>query len=136
MICVYRSPSLWLGLICFCVLTACDKAKTKPFATTANTATTPAKATYKAELEKLNAGIKHGIALSAKQAGDTLLPLQVVALYQERARLTGNYEDYATAESLLARQPAVTRPSAALCLARARLHYTLHRLKQASVALD
>ena len=137
MICVYRSPSLWLGLVCFCVLTACDKANTgKPVATTANTATTSAKPTYKAELEKLNAGIEHGIALSAKQAGDTLLPLQVVALFQERARLTGNYEDYAKAEALLARQPAATRPSAALCLAQARLHYTMHRLKQASVALD
>lgn len=102
----------------------------------ATAARKPATPTYAAEVQKLNAGIEHGTALSAKQADDTLIPLQVVSLYQERARLTGSYDDYAKAEALLATLPAGPKPTASMCLAQARLHYTLHRLKQASAALD
>ena len=87
-------------------------------------------------MQKLSAGIEHGTALSAKQINDSLLPLQLVSLYQERARLTGNYDDYTKAEVLLTTLPTGPKPTASMCLAWARLHYTLHRLKQASAALD
>ncbi len=131
---------LWLGVMGFCLLTACEKVKTgtpaPTVATVTKTAASQAKPTYAREVENLNAGIQHGIALAAKQTGDTLLPLQVVALYQERARLTGNYDDYAKADALLATLPAGPNPSAAVCLAQAKLHYTLHRLKQADAALN
>jgi tetratricopeptide (TPR) repeat protein len=131
---IHDRPGIALGLSFLFLLAACDGAKTAiPVASVAKTPLRPA---YAAEVEKLNAGIEHGIALSAKQIGDTLIPLQVVSLYQERARLTGSYDDYAKAETLLASLPAGPKPSASLCLARARLHYTLHRLKQASAALD
>jgi tetratricopeptide (TPR) repeat protein len=124
-----------LGFFLCCLLAACDGAKpaAPPVAAAAKKPTTP---TYSAELQKLDAGIEHGISLSAKQTGDTLLQLQVVSLYQERARLTGSYDDYAKAATLLATLPAVPKPSASMCLAEARLHYTLHRLKQAATALD
>ena len=130
----HARPGVALGLVFLCLLAACDGAK--PANPVAVAAKKPAAPTYAAEVQKLNAGIEHGIALSSKQSGDTLIPLQVVSLYQERARLTGSYDDYAKAEALLATLPAGPKPSASLCLAQARLHYTLHRLKQASVALD
>ena len=132
------TPGLWLGVMSCCLLAAsCDKVKTGSSAPAAAKAmVSPAKPTYARELENLDAGIRHGVALAAKQTGDTLLPLQVVALYQERARLTGNYDDYAKAEALLATLTAGPNPSAAVCLAQAKLHYTLHRLQQAGAALD
>ena len=134
MSCCDARPGIALGLVFLCLLAACDGAKpANPLATAAKKPVAP---TYAAELQKLNAGIEHGISLSGKQSGDTLIPLQVVSLYQERARLTGSYDDYAKAEALLATLPAGPKPSASLCLAQARLHYTLHRLKQASAALD
>ena len=66
----------------------------------------------------------------------TPLPLELVNLYIERARLTGNYDDYGRAEALLARFPAKFDDLDALCMARARLHYTLHRLSRAKAQLD
>ena len=123
-----------LSLVLFCALVACDGSTQQNSSTRLVHA--PAKVTYALELQKLNAGIAHGIELAARQTSDTLIPLNVVSLYQERARLTGSYDDYAKAEALLASlSPGPTHPPAQ-CLARARLHYTLHRLKQASAALS
>ncbi len=136
MICSNRGLSQWLGPLLFCLLAACDNTKTRsPAPAVAKTAVLPAKPAYAAELKQVNAAIERGITLAAKQAGGTVIPLQVVALYQERAWLTGNYDDYVKAEALLA-SVAGSKPSASFCLAQARLHYTLHRLKQASAALD
>jgi hypothetical protein len=129
-----RRPSFALGLFLSCTLAACDGAK--PAVTAAVAAKPQAAPKYADEVAKLNAGIEHGISLSAKQVSDTLLPLQVVSLYQERARLTGSYDDYSKAQTLLATLPAGPKPTASICLTTARLHYTLHRLKQASAALD
>lgn len=124
--------SIALSLALFLTIAGCDGDRTKrPAAITAISV----KPTYSGELAKLTAGIEHGIALAARQSGDSLIPLEVVSLYQERARLTGNYDDYAKAEALLASLASAPAPSASLCLARARLHYTLHRLQQASDAL-
>ncbi|MEO8385818.1 MAG: tetratricopeptide repeat protein [Betaproteobacteria bacterium] len=87
-------------------------------------------------MAKLNAAIEHGLSLKLRQPDNTLIPLEVVSLYQERARLTGNYDDYAKAEALLASLTSESKLSASQCMAQARLHYTLHRLKQASAVLD
>ncbi len=127
--------SLWLSPFFFCAVAACDGGSkaTAPALQPAKTAPGPS---YESELRKLGEAIDHGIALGARQSGDTLIPLEVVALYLERARLTGDYDDYARAATLLESLPGGQSPSAPLCLARARLHYTLHRLKRASAALD
>lgn len=121
-----------------CLFAGCDgKAKeTRETREKSSRAKTVEKPSYEGELRKFDAGIEHGISLAAKQTGDTLIPLEVVSLYQERARLTGNYDDYAKAEALLASLSTGPQPPPSQCLARARLHYTLHRLKQASAALD
>ncbi len=117
------------------LLAGCD-GRVKVTGATPSPAKTGEKPSYEAELRKFNAAIEHGISLAAKQADDTLIPLEVVSLYQERARLTGSYDDYAKAEALLASLSTGPKPPPSQCLARARLHYTLHRLKQASAALD
>lgn len=136
MICFNRGLSQWLGPLLFCLLAACDNTKTtSPVPAVAKTALLPAKPSYSSEVKQIDAAIARGITLAAKQTGGTVMSLQVVALYQERARLTGNYDDYVKAEALLA-SVAESKPSASFCLAQARLHYTLHRLKQAGVALD
>lgn len=130
----HHGLSLRLSPFFFCVLAACDAgSKVAAPQPLAKAAPSPS---YENEVRKLGEAINHGIALGARQSGDTLIPLEVVALYQERARLTGNYDDYAKAEALLESLPGGRKPSATLCLARARLHYTLHRLKRASAALD
>jgi hypothetical protein len=93
------------------------------------------RAGYAQELAALDAAIASGTALSAQRTDDALLPLEITGLYQERARLTGRYDDFARARAVLDAQ-ARGRPAPTFCLAQARLHYTLHRLAQATQALD
>ena len=126
---------LALSLVCVYLLTGCDGGA-KAVGSVSTQTRTPPKPNYEDELKKLNAAIEHGITLSARQSTDTLIPHEVVSLYQERARLTGKYDDYAKAEALLASLSAAPKPTPSHCLATAKLHYTLHRLKQASAALD
>lgn len=125
----------WLSLVFICLLAACDSGIKAPSPASAQT-NSKSKPSYESEVQKIGAAIEHGIALGARQSGDKLIPLEVVSLYQERARLTGNYDDYAKAEALLAGLLSDSKPSASLCLTTARLHYTLHRLKRARVALS
>ena len=136
-----------LSLICLCLLAACDQGSTghsnspardgaQTARATQQVAATEKQVSYESELGSLNAGIETAIQLSAKHPNDGLLPLELVSLYVERARLTGNYDDYWQAESVLAAQERLAGKSSQAGLARANLHYTLHRLKPASVALD
>lgn len=122
-----------LGLAFLCLLAGCD----------GRTAVTPSfqpkitvKPAYQHELSKLDAAISHGLALHSRQPENNLIPLDVVSIYLERARLTGNYDDYTKAESLLTSLTAGGKIPASQCLTWARLHFTLHRIQQARVALD
>jgi tetratricopeptide (TPR) repeat protein len=127
-----RAPGLALTLALGIVLVGgCEG----PGKTPAQGAAAPVAARYERERGNLDAAIDAGLALAAKRPDDALLSVELVSLYQERAHLTGNYDDYQRAERLLERHPAAAKPTASYCLARARLHYTLHRLKQASAAL-
>ncbi len=139
--------SLTLSLVCLCLLSACDQrnpgqssSSNEAVAQTAHTtkqvAATKSQVNYESELDSLNAAIESAVQLSAKQTHDGLLRLELVSLYVERARLTGNYEDYQYAESVLSEQESRMGPSSQASLPRANLHYTLHRLKLASTALD
>ena len=82
------------------------------------------------------AAIASGEVTAKGPIESALVPLELVSLYTERARLTGNYDDYGRAEDLLARFPAKFDTLDGLCLARAKLHYTLHRLSRAKAQLD
>ncbi|MBX3326060.1 MAG: hypothetical protein KF682_09205 [Nitrospira sp.] len=139
--------SLTLSLVYLCLLAACDQgspeqsnssaeAMAQTAYTTQQVAATQRQVNYESELESLNAAIESAIQLSAKQIHDGLLRLELVSLYVERARLTGNYDDYRQAESVLVDQEHRAGKSSQTSLPRASLHYTLHRLKLASAALD
>lgn len=90
---------------------------------------------YERERAALDDAIAHGKSLVAARPDDGLLPLEVVSLLLERARLTGDYGDYARAQGALDSRPPSAGTAAAHCLLRARLDYTLHRLKSAGARL-
>jgi predicted Zn-dependent protease len=134
--------SLGLSLISFCFLSACDWASSvttglkEASSSPKSVKTTAQKPNYADELNNYNAGIERGLAFMEKQTNDTSAGLEVVAMYQERALLTGNYDDYAKAQALLTKLTKESQYPGSTCMAQAKLHYTLHRLKEASAALD
>ncbi len=60
---------------------------------------------------------------------------RVAQLQAERARLTGDYDDYVDAEATLEQAFALAPPGSGPLLTRAALHYTLHRLPEARADL-
>ena len=104
-----------------------------------NHAASPAavvKPAYEKVLADTNAAIVSGEAMVKGPIQSALVPVEMVSLYTERARLTGNYEDYGRAEDLLARVPETFKTVDGVCMARAKLHYSLHRLTLAKATLD
>jgi len=116
-----------------CLLGACNRAP--PESPERGVENTRVAQSYAGELKKFDSAIAHGLELSARQPDNSLIPLEVAGLYVERARLTGRYDDFAKAEELLS---GLNRDgqSASLCLATARLNFTLHRLSSASRVLE
>ncbi len=97
----------------------------------------PAKPDFAQVAADNNAAIASGEAMVATDPpSSAVVPLALVGLYTERARLTGNYDDYSRAENLIARLQSQFPASEGLCLAQARLHYALHRLTKAKQVLD
>jgi len=94
------------------------------------------KITYEAVLKDDSAAIASGEASTRGELTSALVALEVVRLYAERARLTGSYDDYARAEALMARLNQAFPTSEPVCLAQARLDYSLHRLAKAKARLD
>ncbi|TMG88712.1 MAG: hypothetical protein E6H73_17940 [Betaproteobacteria bacterium] len=92
--------------------------------------------TYDREAAMLDAAINDAVRFIDKQPDNTLVALETVTLYTERARLTGNYDDYRNAQVLLDAATARGNKVSFPCLAHAKLHYALHRLQAASAALD
>lgn len=120
--------ALLVGVLAGCKPSPEPVARTEPAASS--------KVTFARILADNEAAIASGEALVKGPIDSTPVPLELVRLYGERARLTGNYDDYARAEELLARIPARFDDLDAVCMARARLHYTLHRLARAKAQLD
>lgn len=91
--------------------------------------------TFEAELTALDREREGFEKLLAKTPTNRLNHERVASLFMQRARLSGSYEDYAKAEAALERafDPA---PGGATYMARAKLHYTLHRLPEARVDFD
>jgi Tfp pilus assembly protein PilF len=104
--------------------------------TRAGPTTPPTGPTFSSVLTGYNAAAADGEASTRGRLQSGLVPLELVSIYMERARLTGDYDDYARAEALLARIEADLPASDGLCLAKARLHYALHRLTKAAAVLD
>jgi len=126
----FREAGRWLAAPAAFFLAACDSQA--PPAAQPSPAPKPS---YVTELRRLDAGIGDGLPLSAKRDDDALLRVELAGLYVERARLTGDYADYGRAQSVLDALPESTRALPSTCMARAKLHYTLHRLANAAAAL-
>lgn len=91
--------------------------------------------TFKAELEALDkerAGLEK---LAAKVPENRLHPERIAGSFMQRARLTGSYDDYTQAEAALARAHSLT-PTGSTFMARAKLHYSLHRLPEARLDFE
>ena len=93
-----------------------------------------------ASYDKLLAGYDSAIRLAEASTKGELTSeqtaLDLVSLYVERARLTDDYADYGRAEDLLARLEPRFKATPGFCLAKARLHFTLHRVAKAKQTLD
>jgi len=120
------APGLLLGAA-LAVVAGCGRPESAP-APAAKAAPAPG---YERERAALDEAIAHGKALVAARPDDGLLPLEVVSLHLERARLTGDYADFARAGEALAARPPSAGTAAPHCLMQARLDYTLHRLEAA-----
>ena len=94
------------------------------------------KPTFERILRDNDRGVTSGQAMVAGPLQSAIAPLVMVGLYTERARLTGDYNDYGRAEDLLGRIHDQFGDTDGVCMARARLHYTLHRLAKAKATLD
>lgn len=101
-----------------------------PAVSPAASAAAPARS-YERERQNLDEAITYARSLAASRPDDGLLPLEVVSLHLERARLTGDYADFGRARQALEARPPSAGAAAAHCLLQARLDYALHRLKQA-----
>jgi tetratricopeptide (TPR) repeat protein len=125
--------SATLGLFFLCLLAACGKSSNNVGAAQKNNLNQP---TYEREAAALDAAIAGAVVVIEKQPDNTLIALETVSLYTERARLTGDYNDYLKAQALLDVAAAHMNKASFPCIAYAKLHYTLHRLQAASAALD
>lgn len=97
---------------------------------------TVAPATYADALRRSDARLAVARADAARNA-DQWLPLETLALVAlDRARLTGNYSDYAIADEALRRAFALAPERAGPHLTRAALDFQLHRLAPAEASLD
>ena len=127
-------PGLVLGTA-LAFAAGCDMGKAGAPSAPPPVAAAPRPNDYDRERRNLDAAIERGRSLSASRPQDGLLPLEVVSLYIERARLTGDYADFGRAREALEARPPSAGTRAAHCLLQARLDYTLHRLRAASARL-
>jgi Tfp pilus assembly protein PilF len=120
----------------FAALLAAGLSACKPAPGAARAAAAPATETYAQTLSEYNAAIRSGEAATKDPIQSAGAGLELIGLYLQRARLTGDYDDYARAEDLLGRVEAKFSKTDAICLTHARLHFTLHRLAKAKAMLD
>jgi len=90
---------------------------------------------YQREAATLDGAIDNAIRFIGQQPDNTLAAVETVSMYIERARLTGNYDDYRKAAALLDTAIARGNKASFPCIAQAKLDYALHRLQAATAAL-
>ncbi len=83
---------------------------------------------YAAELSRLDSKVRwHDQSAASQRSTSWMAQADAAAAHTERARLTGNYDDYAAAEELLGQAFRIAPPGAGPYLERASLNFTLHR---------
>ena len=128
------APGLVLGAA-LALASGCDAGRAVGSLPAPAAAAAPRPNDYDREKRNLDEAIERGRSLSASRPEDGLLPLEVVSLHLERARLTGDYADFGRARDALESRPPSAGTAASHCLLQARLDYTLHRLKAAGARL-
>ena len=88
-------------------------------------------ASYADALARTDLVIANAKAQVAAASDQWLLHENVARNYVERARLSGNYDDYAAADASLKRAFTVARPGTGPHLVRAQLDFGMHRLAEA-----
>ncbi|MFT5681760.1 MAG: tetratricopeptide (TPR) repeat protein [Myxococcota bacterium] len=83
---------------------------------------------FDAELAALDEKIAWNLKRSETLGGSWLVLESAAGLLMERARLSGDYNDYARAESLLTEAFSLAPERSGPFMTRAQLNYTLHRL--------
>jgi tetratricopeptide (TPR) repeat protein len=83
---------------------------------------------FDAELTALDEKIAWNLARSETLGGSWLMLESAAGLLMQRARLSGDYSDYARAEELLTEAFSVAPERSGPFMTRAQLNYTLHRL--------
>lgn len=87
-------------------------------------------------MQQLQADLDRAEELAAKHANDWGRLAEVASLYLERARWSGDYDDYARAEEALDRAFAKAPAGSGPILLRAKLNFTVHRLDRVDADLD
>lgn len=90
---------------------------------------------FTAELARLDATLATVLARAEAQPRGWLVLDRAANLYLTRARLSGDYDDYASAEQTLARAFAIAGEGAGPVLTQVRVDFTLHRLARAAEGL-
>lgn len=83
--------------------------------------------THHEDVARIDAEINSWNARLAARSDSWMEHERVANAYIGRARATGNWSDYAVADSLMARAFAIAPPGSGPFLSRARLSFTLHR---------
>src|SRR5690606_38051045 len=90
---------------------------------------------FSAELAALDDTLAAVLARTDAQPRGWLVLDRAANLHLTRARLTGDYDDYARAEAALTRAFAIAGDGAGPVLTQVRLDFTLHRLDRAAAGL-
>ncbi len=91
---------------------------------------------YASESDQRDRAVAAARARIEARPDDRVAVEAAAAAHVARARLTGRYDDYVQAEALLARAFRLAPKGGGPLLARARLHYSLHKLDEAEAALQ
>lgn len=91
---------------------------------------------YADELDRLDWDIAAAQDRAADLPSSWTARSQLSVLWQQRARLSGDYGDYAEADAEMAEAFAIAPEGAGPFLARARLSHTLHRFPDVAADLD
>ncbi len=87
--------------------------------------------TFEAQLGRLDSSLQALRAHAEAHPDNRMTRERIAATHLQRARMSGSYDDYAAAERAL--EDAFERqPSGETSMLRARLHYSLHRIHEAT----
>lgn len=129
-----RSSGWWLALVVSSCNATADAPQTVAAGAPAPKTPTPPELkaaetrTWKHQVDVIDRRIEGAKEIAAKNTSSYLARDRVAGLYLERARLSGDYDDYAHAESFLEQAFRVNENGFGPFMSRARLNYTLHRM--------